>query len=99
MDTRPLTEEYTQDDWNTDLNNRLLNVARNTKVEMKKFNEWATNSAIQGLNNMDPRWDEYAESQQLYNTADFKTVLNLQLYKMLAMVTRRMLLRCCLMLK
>ena len=72
MDTRPLTEEYTQDDWNTDLNNRLLNVARNTKVEMKKFNEWATNSAIQGLNNMDPRWDEYAESQQLYNTADFK---------------------------
>mgnify|MGYP003672606245 CR=1 FL=1 len=72
LDQRQLTEEYTQENWNNTANSLILSVARNTGVEVKELNTWATNSAINGLNNMDPRWYEYAKSQKLFNTADFK---------------------------
>jgi len=61
----------TQEDWNNKLNARLLNFQANHKIPMKDINKWIGESAINSLNSDDERWFNYAESRQMFNTAEF----------------------------
>ena len=61
----------TQEDWNNKLNARLLNFQANHKLPMKDINKWIGESAINSLNSDDERWFNYAESRQMFNTAEF----------------------------
>jgi hypothetical protein len=66
-DGNPITQEA----WNNKLNARLLNFQANHKLPMKDINKWIGESAINSLNSDDERWFNYAESRQMFNTAEF----------------------------